>query len=336
MGKPYADDLRLVVVRLIEEGHTRPEVAELCGISLSTVGRYIRRYRVTSSISPARRQTGWLPLIRIVALHSPDKFGGYKGYALAKYAGRIRRSIARTPDLTLLEIQARLGGIGVKVAASSVFRFLRHLGLTFKALHAAEQDRPDVAAMRRRWQRSQRKLDLRRLVFIDETAVSTGMTRRGCRCARGERLVCKVPFGTWQSVTMVAALRHDRITAPMMLNGAMTAECFRSYIAQVLGPTLRRSDIDVMDNVPVRRTQAVREALEKLGVSVPAFPAYSPDFNPIEQAIAKLKAHLRKLAPRSPKKLTTALRDGLQQFTPAQCAAFLRHSGYSQPKRSPL
>jgi transposase len=113
MGKPYADDLRLVVIRLIEEGHTRPEVAELSGISLSSVGRVIRRYRTTGSVSPA-------------------KFGGYKGYALAKHADRIRRWIAARPDLTLLEIQARLAKAKVTVAASSVFRFLRHLGLTYK------------------------------------------------------------------------------------------------------------------------------------------------------------------------------------------------------------
>jgi transposase len=115
MGKPYADDLRLVVVRLISEGHTRPEVAELCGISRSTVGRYIRRYRATGSISP-------------------DKFGGYKDYALAKHADRIKRWIAKQPDLTLLELRARLAGAGVKVAASSVFRFLRHLGEMVRSL----------------------------------------------------------------------------------------------------------------------------------------------------------------------------------------------------------
>ena len=103
MGKPYADDLRLVVVRLIEEGHARPEVAELCAISLSSVGRYIRRYRATGSVSP-------------------EKFGGYKDYALAKYAERIKRWIARRPDQTLLELQARLATAGVKVAASSMFR----------------------------------------------------------------------------------------------------------------------------------------------------------------------------------------------------------------------
>jgi transposase len=113
MGKPYTDDLRLVVVRLIEGGHTRPEVAELCGISLSSVGRFIRRYRATGSVSP-------------------EKFGGYKDYALTKYAERIKRWIAKQPDLTLLELQARLAKAGVMVAASSVFRFLRHLGLTYK------------------------------------------------------------------------------------------------------------------------------------------------------------------------------------------------------------
>jgi transposase len=122
----------------------------------------------------------------------------------------------------------------------------------------------------------------------------------------------------------------------MTLNGAMTGDGFRSYIAQVLGPTLRRGDIVVMDNVPLHRTQAVREALQKLGVSVPTFPAYSPDLNPIEQAVAKLKAHLRKLAPRSPQSLTAALRDGLQRFTSTECVAFLRHSGYGQSKRGSL
>jgi transposase len=215
MGKPYADDLRLVVVRLIEEGHTRPEVAELCGVSLSTVGRVIQRYRATGSVSPA-------------------KFGGYKGYALAKHTDRIQRWVAAQPDLSLLEIQSQLAKAKVKVAASSVFRFLRHLGLMGtacrsglscgrkKVLHAAEQDRPDVAAKRRRWRRKQRDLDPKRLVFIDETAISAGMTRRNGRCPRRERLVCKVPFGSWQTVTLVAALRHDRLTASMMLKGAMT------------------------------------------------------------------------------------------------------------------
>jgi transposase len=113
MGKPYTDDLRLVVVRLIEEGHTRVEVAELCGISISTVGRVIRRYRETGSV------TG-------------KKFGGHKEFALAQHEKLLRRWIVLHPDLTLGEIQARLAERGVVVAISSIWRFLCHLGLSFK------------------------------------------------------------------------------------------------------------------------------------------------------------------------------------------------------------
>lgn len=159
------------------------------------------------------------------------------------------------------------------------------------------------------------------------------MTRRGGRSPRGERLVCKVPFGSWQTVTLVAALRHDRVTAPMLLEGAMTGESFRTYVSSVLGPTLKRGDIVVMDNVPLHRTRGVQEALEELGVTVPDFPAYSPDFNPIEQPIGTLKAFLRKLEPRSLRSLTAGVRKGLKRFSPAECAAYLRHAGYRQPKR---
>ena len=187
--------------------------------------------------------------------------------------------------------------------------------------------------MRRRWRRKQRGLDPRRLVFIDETAISTSMTRRGGRCPVGERLVCRVPFGSWQTVTMVAALRHDRVTAPMLLKGAMTGEIFRTYITQVLAPSLKRGDIVVMDNVPLHRTRGVSEALEALGVTVPEFPAYSPDFNPIEQPIGKLKAFLRKPGPRSLGALTVGVRKGLKQFRPTECAAYLRHAGYGHSKR---
>ena len=129
-------------------------------------------------------------------------------------------------------------------------------------------------------------------MFIDETALSLSMTRQGGRSPQGERLTCKVPFGSWRTMTLVAALRHDRVTAPMLLKGAMAGESFRTYITRVLGPTLRRGDIVVMDNVPLHRTRGVREALEELSVTVPDFPAYSPDFNPIEQPIGTLKAFL--------------------------------------------
>ena len=113
MGKPYAVDLRLVVIRLIGEGHTRAEVSELCAISLSSVGRYLKRHRETGSVRP-------------------EKFGGHKRHALERHADRLRGWIGLQPDLTLAEIRARLAGMRVYVAISSICRFLNHIGLTFK------------------------------------------------------------------------------------------------------------------------------------------------------------------------------------------------------------
>ena len=113
MGKPYSEELRGAVVRSIEAGYCREDVAELCGVILSSVGRFVKRWRATGSVRP-------------------DKFGGYKGYALAGHEGRIEQWIAERPDITLSELRARLAQEKVRVSQSAIFRFLRHLNLTFK------------------------------------------------------------------------------------------------------------------------------------------------------------------------------------------------------------
>jgi transposase len=163
--------------------------------------------------------------------------------------------------------------------------------------------------------------------------VTTNMTRFYGRAPRGQRLVCKVPFGAWKTMTFIAALRHDRLTAPMLLEGPMTGQSFIAYIDQVLAPTLRCGDIVIMDNVPTHRVRGVREALRSRGVLVPEFPPYSPDLNPIEQSFAKLKALLRKAGARSLHRLSTEIAAALKQFPAAECAAFLAHDGYGQPNR---
>src|SRR5688572_20694459 len=168
-----------------------------------------------------------------------------------------------------------------------------------KSLHAAEQDRPDVAAARKAWRKSQTRLDPKRLVFIDETSASTNMTRRYGRGVRSERLVCKVPYGHWKTSTFVAALRHDRITAPLLLDGPMNGPSFLAYVEQILIPTLKRGDIVIMDNVSVHKVAGVREAIEARGAFLFYLPPYSPDLNPIEQFFSKLKAILRKTAAKS-------------------------------------
>lgn len=162
------------------------------------------------------------------------------------------------------------------------------------------------------------------------------MTRFYGRAPRGQRLVCKVPFGAWKTMTFIAALRQDRLTAPMLLEGPMTGQSFSAYVDQVLAPTLKRGDILIMDNVPTHKVRGVREALRIQGVLVPEFPPYSPDLNPIEQTFAKLKALLRKDGARSLRRLSTAISASLKRFSAAECAAYLAHDGYGQPNRKTL
>ena len=205
-----------------------------------------------------------------------------------------------------------------------------------KSLHAAEQDRPDVAAARKAWRKMQTGLDPRKLVFIDETSASTNMTRRYGRGTRGERLVCKIPFGHWKTSTFIAALRHNRVTAPLLLDGAMNGRSFLAYVEQILAPTLKRGDIVVMDNVSVHKVAGVREAIEAREAILLYLPPYSPDLNPIEQFFSKLKAILRKAAACSIKNLWAVIAACLKDFSPAECAAYLLNAGYGQPYRKML
>jgi len=212
-----------------------------------------------------------------------------------------------------------------------------------KSLRAAEQDRPDVAAARKALQKQQPRLDVKRLVFIDETAVSTTITRLYGRAPVGERLVAKVPHGNWKTITFTAALRHDRVTAPFVLEGPMTGEMFTAYIEQILAPTLKKGDIVFMDNVSIHKTDGIEEIIEARGAILFYLPAYSPDLNPIEQLFAKLKALLRKIAAYTLKNdaftvrgLYKAIASCLHEISRPECAAFLANSGYGQPKRETL
>ncbi|MGH8756557.1 MAG: IS630 family transposase, partial [Burkholderiales bacterium] len=155
----------------------------------------------------------------------------------------------------------------------------------------------------------QKGLDPKKLVFIDETWASTNMTPRYGRCERGQRLLADTPFGHWKTTTFVAALRHDGITAPCVFDGPpqpLTAVAppingakFLAYVEQVLAPTLSPGEIVVMDNLGSHKVAGVRKAIEAAGATQCFLPAYSPDFDPIEQVFAKLKNTLRKMASRT-------------------------------------
>ena len=179
-----------------------------------------------------------------------------------------------------------------------------------------------------RWKKHQDRLDPRRLVFIDETWAKTNMTRLRGWAPRGDRLLAKVPYGHWRTLTFLAALRHDRIDAPLVIDGPINGESFTAYVEQFLVPTLAAGDIVIMDNLPAHKGDEIRLIIESTGAKLAFLPPYSPDFNPIENAFAKLKALLRKAAERTVEGLWRTIGTLLDQFSPQECANYFAAAGY--------
>lgn len=175
----------------------------------------------------------------------------------------------------------------------------------------------------------QPRLDPKRLVFIDETWTKTNMTRTRGWWRRGKRLMAKVPHGHWQTMTFLAALRHDAITAPCVLDGPINGESFAAYVEQILAPTLRPGDIVVMDNLGSHKGDAIRKTIQAAGARLLFLPAYSPDLNPIEQVFAKLKTLLRKAEERTVESVWRRVGALLERFTPSECANYFRNAGYA-------
>ena len=185
-----------------------------------------------------------------------------------------------------------------------------------------------MARRRERWKRHQGKLDPDRLVFLDETWAKTNMTRRHGRCTQGRRLVAKVPNGRWRTLTFIAGLRRDQLTAPCVFDGPINGRSFLAYVEQVLVPVLRPGDIVIMDNLGSHKGHAVRAAIRAAGARLFFLPPYSPDLNPIEQVFSKMKTLLRKADPRSTENTWRAIGSLLPNFTTQECANYIRNAGY--------
>ena len=271
---------------------------------------------------------------------------GYNVGAITEYLRRSRAVVAnllwRTiPSASLLSLpsnrterwtnllrQCESDGFQVAVARSGGFSIVTASRLK-KSLRAAEQHRVDVARARRRWIRQQGFLDTTRLVFIDETATSINMVRHRGRCRRGERLISYVPQGAWKTITFVAALRHNKMTAPMVIDGPINGATFVAYIQQCLAPTLKCDDIVVIDNLPAHKVSGVKEAIEAAGATVQYLPQYSPDLNPIEMPFSKFKAFLRKVSERTVRGLYRRIGSFVPTLSRAECRNYFRHAGYA-------
>jgi len=195
---------------------------------------------------------------------------------------------------------------------------------------AREQDRPDVARRRAQWRIYQRRIDPARLVFIDETWTKTNMAPLRGWARRGERLRAKVPYGHWNTMTFVAALRRDRIEAPWLLDQPMNADRFLVYVQKVLAPTLQRGDMVVVDNLQSHKRADIRQAIRDAGAKLFFLPKYSPDLNPIEQVFSKLKHLLRKAEARSQPAVCRTIGALLSSYSAEECNNYFRNSGYDR------
>jgi transposase len=183
-------------------------------------------------------------------------------------------------------------------------------------------------AARRQWRTWLPLRDVRRYVFIDECGVTTDLLRRYGRCPRGLRLRDYAPGGHWQTHTIVAALRLDGLTAPAVFDGPIDNPSFLAYVDQILVPTLRLGDVVVLDNLAMHKQPEVRARIEAVGAQLRFLPPYSPDFNPIELAFAKLKAFMRAARPRSFDHVCELVAIALGLYTTTECANYVRHCGY--------
>ena len=264
MARMLSMDLRSRVVAAVQAGASRRAAASRFGVSASFAVKLLGRVQATGSAAPGQR--GRRP-------------GGGK---LEPFKAALIGWVETTPDITMPELAERLhSSFGVMVRPSSLSRLLCKAGWTYKkALTAQEVERADVVKRRRRWFRwllpwlCQR---LARLVFIDETAVSTKMARLRGRAARGRRLKAKAPFARGGRQTFIAGLRTDGLAAPWVIPGAMDRIAFDLYIRTQLVPTLRPGDIVILDNLSVHKSAQAEAAIRACGARMLFLPPYSPD-----------------------------------------------------------
>lgn len=306
--KALSKDLRERILKAVDnrEGSRRALAARFC-VNPSTITRLLQLRRQTGSSDPRPHGGGAAPTLDQKGLE------------------RLRALVREDPDATLEALRQRLGVDG---SIMIVWRALKKLDITVKkkSRHADERDRPDVRRKRRRFRRDVGAIDPKRLVFVDETGVTTAMTPTYGRAPRGERVVAKAP-ASWESVTLTAAVGLDGPRAPLAFPGATNEAAFRAYVEGVLVPELRPGDVVVFDNLAAHLKPGVAEAIERAGASVLPLPPYSPDYTPIEEMYSKVKGILRRIGARARGALYDALGEALRSVTTQDILGWFRHAG---------
>jgi len=197
-----------------------------------------------------------------------------------------------------------------------------------KSLHASER----AEAARAAWRAEAAALDPASVVFLDETSPPTALTRRRARAPRGQRAVGAAPRNRGPNVTLLAALTPTGMGPGVVFEGATDRRACEAFVEQFLVPSLRRGQVVVLDNLSAHKGERVRQLIEGTGCRLRFLPPYSPDFNPIELAFAKLKTRLRRVAARTFEALVAAIGDALDAITAADARGFFGHCGFPLPE----
>src|SRR4051794_8776809 len=306
--RPYSLDLRERILAAVDhhEGSIR-WIARIFRVSTSFIVRLLQRRRATGTLAPEPHRGGPPP-----ALGPGD---------LERLAALVREQ----PDATLEQLKQR-GGF--QCSLKTLWYALDHLGLTRKkkSLHADQRDRPDVRAKRDQFRQEVGTIEPERLVFVDETGVTTMMTPAYARAPRGQRVVDSVP-ASWETVTVIAALGLDGVRAPVVFPGSTDTAAFQAYVDQVLVPELHAGDVVVFDNIKPHLAAGVAKSIEGAGAQVLPLPPYSPDYTPIEEMYSKVKQGLRRAEARTKAGLSEAGGEVLRRVTHQDILGWFRHAG---------
>jgi transposase len=307
--KAIPEPIRERIIQMYERGKSTADIAAFCGCCVAAVRRVRQQFRQRGSLQPQTHLCGRTTLLT------------------AQRKEQLQKLVERQPDATLAELGGQLDRV---FGTSTVDVWLRRMGLSCKkTLHAAEPSRSDVAEQRKHWHQRLSDVPAERLVFVDESGVHTKMTRLYGRSTVGQRLVCPVPHGHYQTTTMIAAVRLIGPEAPWLFEGAMDGEMFLAWVRQGLVPTLHPGDVVILDNLAMHKVAGVRESLQAAGARLLYLPPCSPDFNPIENMWSKVKQNLRSLAPRDAEALLQAAKTAFAALTPADCRGFFLHARYA-------
>ena len=294
--RPSSIDLRERVAAAVDEDEgPQREIARLFRVSVSFVSRLLQRRRQKDTLAPEPHGGGPTPVL------SPDDLR------------RLEDLVREHNDDTLDQLKQR-GGFNCSL--TTIWRTLRRQRLTCKkkTQRADERDRPDVQEKRRSFRRKVKRVEPKRLVFVDESGVTTAMTQAYGWAPRGERAVGSAP-SSWESLTVIAALGLDGVRAPLVFPGSTDTAAFESYVEQVLVPELHAGDVVVWDNLSPHQASAAAAAVRRAGARLLPLPPYSPDYTPIERLWSKVKAYLRRVAARNKDAVYEALGEALEKVT---------------------